>query len=356
MRAIVFSDGHIGVYPEGYTDATTGLNTRLLDTLNVWDWVLETAQAKQADLVIFGGDRFKPHNPPAWMRDLADERMRRFAEAGMPLACLLGNHDQYDKSGRWTSYGGVRVFMSSEVYLFTEPGTLDVTGARFHFLPYGSKDQSLELSKTDPNIVIFHDDVKGVSQYGRMIAQNGLPQEVLDRPEYDLVLGGHVHLRQELPFHHVPAIHIGTPLERIEDGDQGEKGALLIETTSEGAQLEFIRSPFPRITRLDMLWSGEIEETLSSIQATAPPKSILDVTLIHDSVISPQTRKTIATRLREQGFQPIIRLRRHYDMPSMDVIQPSTRRSFFDQLTDYVQQVEPDTAILTYLDALKTTR
>src|SRR5437773_4629176 len=99
MRLVVFSDGHIGEYGEGRIDPSTGLNTRLLDTLGVWDWVREQAKYEKADLVIFGGDRFKPHKPPTWMRDLADVRLNRFNLDNINIACLLGNHDNYDKGG-----------------------------------------------------------------------------------------------------------------------------------------------------------------------------------------------------------------------------------------------------------------
>ena len=304
MRIVAFSDGHVGEYLEGYSDPISGLNTRLIDTLNVWTWVHGLAVDKKADCVVFGGDRFKPKRPPAWMRDLADALVIPFRESGIPLAMLKGNHDMWDKGRRWTTYGGINVWRKDKdpLWVFDTPGVLDFNGLCLAFLPYGSHDIPFEdLNPEGRNVLVFHDDVRGMSDYGHHIADGGLDPKIMDRGEFMFVMGGHVHLRQTLDFHHTIGLHIGTPLERIEDGDQGPKGALVIDIDdpADGIGLEFFESPMPKVVRQSFSWKGDLEECVASVQNIKG--NIVQLVVLHTGSVPSGLRREIVKKLRERG-------------------------------------------------------
>lgn len=261
MKYIIFSDGHIGEYTEGWIDPTTKLNTRLLDTLSVWDWVLQLAQTEKADGIIFGGDRFRLRRPPFWMRDLADAKIRAISDAGIALYLLVGNHDMYDKAGTWDSYNGLRVW-NAPVHILNEP-TIRTVGDDIHFafLPYGYTAEDIQKLEAQldvgrkvwsTHVLFFHDDVRGSSQYGNgFVAPNGLPKIAFESGTWDLVVGGHVHLRQELPFETTIGFHVGSPLDRVEDGPQGAKGAWILDVCrgDDKIKIQFVPSPFPKVVR-----------------------------------------------------------------------------------------------------------
>lgn len=299
MKVLFFSDGHIGDYIEGNVHPATGLNTRLLDTLRVWDWALEVAKDNLVDQVIFGGDRFRSNRPPAWMRDLADDKLARFADARIPIACLLGNHDLYDRVGRFNSWDGVKVWnRSSYIDVFDQPGTLNGDGVVFHMLPYGFHKFEQPIDPERRNIAVFHDNVIGMSSYGgKQIAQDGIRPEELDRPEFFMVLGGHVHLRQELPFKNTIGLHIGSPLERFEDGFQGEKGALLVDTDS--TEIEFIKSPLPGICRTTAGWDENVDAVAQGIPDV--DGNVMYVAVDHEGQATPRWRRQLESALRERG-------------------------------------------------------
>lgn len=243
---LVFSDGHIGEYPEGWVE--NGLNTRLSDTLEIWDAVTNLALEHDAT-VLFGGDRFKPKRPPGWMRDLADDRLRRMGEAGIQVVCDLGNHDMWDKAGRFNSYGGAKTWKAARTTIVEKPSTLQFDDLQLIVLPYGAT----ELPKYEKNrvtMVLFHDSIISLSQYHGLTAKEGLPRELLDREDFALVVGGHIHQRQMLPFKHTDACHVGSPLERIEDGNQGEKGCFLINPTRDNLQVKFVPLPAPKVVTM----------------------------------------------------------------------------------------------------------
>lgn len=352
MRFVTFSDGHVGEYIEGYPDPITGLNTRLLDTLNVWTWVHQLAVERKADGVIFAGDRFKPKRPPSWMRDLADERLVPFIRDRIPVACLLGNHDMYDKAGRWNSYGGVNVWATKSqkdpVWVFDKPGVLDFCGVCLYFLPYGSSEKDIDFSDLNPdgtNICVFHDNVRGVSNYNGVTAQDGYTQASLDRSEFMLVLGGHVHLHQDLKFKNTTGLHIGSPLERVEDGDQGAKGALVIDVNGSDIEIEFVESPLPKIIRGTHSWTGDFDSVLAAIPN--PQGNLVQMVVTHTTSVPPNTRRELVKRFREIGARAAdVRLQAEFVLEGGDDIgQVPEGMPLHEEAVEYVRRTTKDESL-----------
>lgn len=352
MKVLVFSDGHIGEYLEGYPDPTTGLNTRLLDTLNVWTWVYQLALDRKVDLVIFGGDRFRPKRPPSWMRDLADERLVPFQRDRIPLALLLGNHDMYDKGGRWNSYGGVKVWTTRQeqdpLWVFDKPGALDFCGTCFYFLPYGSTATDLVMTDLNPdgsNLLFFHDNIRGVSNYNGQIAQDGFAPADLDRSEFLLALGGHVHLRQDLNFQNTTGLHIGSPLERIEDGDQGAKGALILDINNGTVEIEFVESPLPKIIRASHSWTGDFDAAMAAMPNA--PGNLVQLVVTHTTSVPPNTRRELVKRFRDIGARAVdVRLQAEFAMERKDVTHLIAEGlPLHDEAIEYVRHTTGDAAL-----------
>lgn len=305
MRGIVFSDGHVGEYPEGWQD--DGLNSRLTNTLDLWTWVRDLAVERKADFVLFGGDRFKPHRPPAWMRDLADARMADFRDAGIHLSCLKGNHDMYDKTGKWSSYGGVRVWNGSDsgIEVYDEPGVKHLDGLSIYFLPYGYRSVDYSRLDTDqPQLLLFHDEIVGHSKYhnGR-VSEVGIPRGELDRASWTLILGGHIHMSQDLHFKYAPAYHIGTPLEFVGDPDEQEKGALVVDFGNE-IDVQFVESPFPKVKRLLTTWAGSVEGVQEEVAAygktIALTGNVVLLTVQHDGTMPVRARRELLQYFKSQ--------------------------------------------------------
>ncbi|HEX2173419.1 MAG TPA: exonuclease subunit SbcD, partial [Dehalococcoidia bacterium] len=93
IRAIHFSDLHIGVERYGQIDPSTGLSSRLGDFLRALDGVIDYAIGEQIDLVVFAGDAYKTRDPsPTHQREFA-RRLLRLSRAGVQVFLLVGNHD-----------------------------------------------------------------------------------------------------------------------------------------------------------------------------------------------------------------------------------------------------------------------
>ena len=305
MKHLVFSDGHVGDYAEGWIDPDTKLNTRLLDTLAVWDWVRELAIAEKVDAVVFVGDRFRSRRPPYWMRDLADEKVQAISQAGIEQYLLVGNHDQYDKAGTWNSFNGLRIHAkNAPIHVIDRPTLYPLSSfGTMMFVPFGFTDEVLfdppRESGRRTNVLFFHDDVAGVSNYGAFRAKGGIPKSYIDKPEWSLILVGHVHMRQDLGLEATQGFHVGSPLERVEDGPQGPKGALLIEYTENGTKGEFVESPFPCILRHEFDIGDSTQCDLSNLQDVAG--NVIVATIYHTGQADGRLRRDVLERLREMG-------------------------------------------------------
>jgi len=93
IRLLHFADLHIGMENYGQLDPATGVNGRVLDFLHRFDDLIDYGLEHEVDLVVFAGDAFKSRNPnPTYQRAFA-RRVKRLADAGVPIVLLVGNHD-----------------------------------------------------------------------------------------------------------------------------------------------------------------------------------------------------------------------------------------------------------------------
>jgi len=88
-----FADIHIGMENYGRIDSGTGIDTRVLDFLRRFSEVGDYGLVHDVDPVIFAGDAFKTRVPNPTLQHEFARRVKRLADAGVPLVMLVGNHD-----------------------------------------------------------------------------------------------------------------------------------------------------------------------------------------------------------------------------------------------------------------------
>lgn len=85
MRIIHTADWHLGQF--FYTKSRAAEHQAFLD------WLLEQAEAQQADAIIVAGDIFDTGSPPSYARELYNRFIVRLQPTGCQLIVLGGNHD-----------------------------------------------------------------------------------------------------------------------------------------------------------------------------------------------------------------------------------------------------------------------
>lgn len=85
MRIIHTADWHLGQF--FYTKSRAAEHQAFLD------WLLEKAEAQQADAIIVAGDIFDTGSPPSYARELYNRFVVRLQQTRCQLVVLGGNHD-----------------------------------------------------------------------------------------------------------------------------------------------------------------------------------------------------------------------------------------------------------------------
>jgi exonuclease SbcD len=241
-------------------------------------------------VVIFAGDAYKTRDPnPTYQREFA-RRMKRLADAGIPVVMLVGNHDLPAVAQRATS---ISIFNTLDV-----PNTIvgdreklwQVTCRRGQPLqvatvPYPLKSRLLadeaargqSIDETDvqlrqilvdniralavearqqsdvPAVLTGHFSVQEASQgsertimIGRDVA---VPIGALADPAWDYVALGHIHKHQSLNGDaHPPVIYSGS-IERIDFGEEREPKGWVVAIVQRGHTQWHFQSHYRRTAR-----------------------------------------------------------------------------------------------------------
>jgi len=279
VRLLHFADLHIGMENYGRLDPTTGVNQRVLDFLRRFDELIDYGLEHGVDLVVFAGDAYKTRDPnPTYQRAFA-RRIKRLADAGVPVVLLVGNHDlptMVQKASsvdifRTLDVPNVIVGRVEDVHrIETRHGPVQVATVpypvrqrlmahdEYRGLSIEELDKALQRIVTDnvralaaeldpdlPAVLTAHLSVSGAtygSERSVMLGRDAVVLlSALADPAWDYVALGHIHKHQSLNGdRHPPVVYSGS-LERIDFGEEGEpKGFCWVELARGEAAWEFV--------------------------------------------------------------------------------------------------------------------
>ena len=283
IRVLHLADLHIGVENYGRIDAATGLNGRVMDFLRRLDGVIAYAMEHEVDLAIFAGDAYKNRDPNSTYRREFARRIKRLADAGIPVVLLVGNHDLPAQERRASS---VEIFRTLDVPNVTVASrdhlyrleTRRGQAIQVATVPYPIRQRLLaheeykdrtiaeldrlvqelvadniralaaQVDPQVPAVLTGHfsvSEAKFGSERTVMLGRDVVVlKSVLADPIWDYVALGHIHRHQELNRgEHPPIVYCGS-LERIDFGEEKEaKGFVVAEVRRGRADWSFHRVP-----------------------------------------------------------------------------------------------------------------
>lgn len=300
MKILHFGDVHLGMENYGHFDPETGLNSRLEDFINSFDYLIQTAKKEKVDLVIFAGDAFKTREPTPTYQKAFAQKIYELAYVNIPVVLLVGNHDFPGALGKAHTHEIYPTLNVPNVYTIgadeirtinTKSGPIQVAG-----LPWYSKQQiltkeeirlplekmhaklSVKLakkvgclsSKIDPkipSILIAHTTVEGAtfgSERSVLIGSDIiLPISSLRNSKFNYVALGHLHKHQVL-VKNPPVVYAGS-IERIDFGEEKEnKGFILVDIKKSKSgkfqtNWQFIKTPARKFRTIHVKIEGKDE-------------------------------------------------------------------------------------------------
>jgi exonuclease SbcD len=273
IRIVHMADLHIGMENYGRIDPATGLNGRVVDFMRRLSEVVGFALEKEIDLVLFAGDAYKTRDPNSTYRREFARRIKRLADAGIPVVLLVGNHDLPTQERRASS---VEIFRTLDVpnvvvahrdhlhHLTTRRGeTIQVATVPYPIrqrLLAHEEYRSKTIAELDelvqelvaeniralaaqvdpalPAVLLGHfsvSEAKLGSERTVMLGRDVVVlKSVLADPIWDYVALGHIHRHQELnDGQHPPIVYCGS-LERIDFGEEKERKGFVVADVRRG--------------------------------------------------------------------------------------------------------------------------
>lgn len=205
MRVLIVGDVHWSTYSSIVRKRGVDYSKRLENCINSINWVEETAEENECDLIIYLGDFFD-------RAELNSEEITALKEiqwSTIPHQIIVGNHELGSAQG---DYNTTQLFNLLPNFEVIDKPKVDVEfGPCFLYLPYiFEKDRksiseyfNSLLNKNDleniknKNIFIFsHNDIKGVN-YGAFESKDGFEVEDI-KQNCTVCFNGHIHNNGEI--------------------------------------------------------------------------------------------------------------------------------------------------------------
>lgn len=384
IRVLHFADLHLGVENYGRLDPETGLSTRALDFLRVFDELIAFAVQDEGpgpvDLVLFAGDAFKTRDPsPTYQREFARRIHHLAVTHQIPVFLLVGNHDVPNASSQAHSLEifntlevpGVTVARKPDLFTIeTRHGPLQIvalpwvtrsallTRDQYTGLSLEEINQTL-LDKLDkvlsalfanlrpdqPAIVTAHGTVQGAvfgSERSVMLGYDLiLPHSLVNHPLLSYVAMGHIHKHQSLG-NDPPIVYPGS-LERIDFGEASEdKGFVMVELDGPGerARWRFERvhaRPFVSIS-VDAPAEAPTEAIIAAIERQPIADAVVKVIIR----TTPEIEKFIDDQQISKALTPAF----HVATLTHEVRRSARQRLSSD--TGSIEALTPEAALQRY--------
>ena len=206
MKIITFADAHIGISTYSTIDPKTNLNTRVLDSLNGIDQIINYAEENNIKYILFAGDMFKNALPsPTLVREI-NKRIKASAEKGIKWIIQDGNHDVSPLKTAKSALDPLSTLKVENVEhtRFEKTYMID-NNIRVLVLPTYTTQEEVEniLSKYNDNIktiIMGHFTSLNAKLNDWLIASNedAIDIKIFQKPNILAVVLGHLHKHQIL--------------------------------------------------------------------------------------------------------------------------------------------------------------
>ncbi len=269
MKLLHFADIHIGMENYGKLDPETGLSTRLLDFLETFDFIVDTAISEQVDAVVFAGDAYKTRDPNPTQQRGFGERIKKIAKAGIPVVLVIGNHDTPNAEGKANTLDIYSALEIDNVWVSRKPELLQIPTKSGNLqvitLPWLHKEQYKtvadkltglynKIKPDSPAIFLSHVEIEGASygsEKGMAIGSDvTVPLPLLQDKRLNYVALGHIHKHQVLGKNPL-IVYAGSP-HRIDFGEEKEDKGIILVDIGKTTTFQFISTNCRKFLSIDI--------------------------------------------------------------------------------------------------------
>jgi DNA repair exonuclease SbcCD nuclease subunit len=250
MNFVVTADIHLHAYSD-FAVIKDGMNSRLLDGLNVVRQMKDYCLKNDVPLIVVDGDTFQDRlNIEADVLYYVYKVFEEVEDAGIKILFNTGNHDQHDKAG--TIYSTVTLNRLGKVVY--EPEIFEYEDTKFYTIPFAYDvdpvkkkiKEYAKMAKADKDsyhILLLHQGVDGayVGAYDFVMKENLTVKDMMSQ-HFDWVVLGHYHKFQHL---NTNTIYTGSPMQ-LNYGERGKASGFVHFNDEFEKGYKFVPTNAPR--------------------------------------------------------------------------------------------------------------
>ena len=310
IRVLHFADAHVGMANFGKTDPQRGISSRIVDFLARLDDMIDFAETREVDLVVFAGDAFRTRSPnPTIQREFAVRVLRLSGLA--PTVLLAGNHDMPLNAAKASSIEIFDTLALAGIWVAQEYETRRISTRRGDVVlgaaPYpmrarlladadmrgtiAEQDEALKLALTEqlamlakqaqtlanddaPKLLAGHFSLEGAlwgSERGVMLGRDvAVGLDCVADAGWDYVALGHIHQHQNMTHEQAdkpPVVYSGS-IERIDFGEEGAaKGFCWVELQRGQTDWRFVQLNARKLLTIEVDCRDSLDPTQAVLAA-----------------------------------------------------------------------------------------
>lgn len=296
MSVLVLGDVHLGRSVSiGRSAAGSALNSRIVDQLNLLDWVYQSAQNNNIKDIVITGDIFEEPKPSHNLISLLIEWLRVCTSYDISVHIIAGNHDIL-RSGQFyfSPLDVISMACIDNVYVYKNVSTIYLNNIGITLLPFRDRRSfntdsntvavaklatqlNYELASIPlhyPKVLIGHLAIEGSIPVGYELDElaNELFCPINIFKGYDITLMGHVHKYQVLsenPY----AAHIGS-MDISDFGEADHKKYIAILDPSKKDLVSYVEIPTRSLQQITIAVSANTTNVMLFLQQELDKLSI----------------------------------------------------------------------------------
>lgn len=246
MSWLIFSDMHLDKHKAFSTITNRGLNSRLVQQVDIIRQVKRILRKEKVTTVFFLGDLFNSltENISKIVYNVAFYLVQNIAELAH-VYLVTGNHDLYNNIHTFTPFSSI-----PGVEIISETTTITVDDKKIDIVPW-----NCEIPKGKSPYCFGHFGIEGAVVGEGFNIDAEVSKEALKK--YELVLSGHYHTRQKVANN---AYHIGAVMSTSFKDSIEDKGVWLLEDS----KLRFVPIKSRKFCTVEVAYSDQIEQFITT--------------------------------------------------------------------------------------------
>jgi DNA repair exonuclease SbcCD nuclease subunit len=388
---LILPDLHIGKGTSiGKPGIGAGLNSRILDQINLLDWAFEQAIEFLVGRIILTGDVFEDAKPHPTIISLFVAWCKKCIDNNIELHIVVGNHDIIRNGSMVSSaFDIITAFEMENVYIHKNINTLYYDDVSFTLIPYRDRRSSNTLSNTEalkalidklpyelamtslygPKVVVGHLAIEGSLFVGDEISDMGnelfCPLDMFR--QFDFTWMGHIHKPQVLSK--APYIsHIGS-MDLSDFGETDHTKVVVIFDPKKEEPYKYLEVPTRPLKQVSVSIPKNITDTtkyaigeiakyndysraivsaaitlespdLPSIDRNEVQKSIMNLGAFHIARISETKKVSLIKKIENENIDSDVNEATAIQMYARANIEKEQQSDFIDLATSIVKECQ----------------